>query len=391
MAQGHQERDWFLELLDEHGRPLWSGNHAPGGFPPPGNGPPRVVAAEGYRVAERTLTAPALPRYVIRVGTSTEFIEADVAKLTEITLPVGAAIVLLSPLGGFWLAGRATRPLADINARTAKLRPSNLRERLPLRGTGDELDQLSVTTNRFLDRIATHLQHNEQFVHNAAHELRSPLTAIQSSVEVALGSDRSVAEYKELLELILAECGELSVLVNQLLLLAETDAELRAPKQRVQLDRVVARSLDMFRGLAEERRIALEADLAADVWVEGHPARLRQVVNNLLDNSLKFTPDGGRVRVRLTSGDKALAELTVADSGVGISPTDLPRVFDRFFRGEVGRVGGRAARGSGLGLSICQSIVEAHGGQVEVQSALGAGTTMTVRLPRVAAGPAAKG
>lgn len=382
IALGHEQHGYFLELIDERGRPLWTDSNVPHlDLPPLVGDKARVVAVGEYRVAEQRLIHPNIPRLVIRVGTSTEFINNDVVKLTEITVPVGLAILALSPLGGYWLAGRATKPLADINSTTAKLRPSNLSERLPLRGAGDELDQLSATTNHFLDRIATYLQHNQQFVHNAAHELRSPLTAIQSSVEVALASDRSLEEYKELLELILNECAELGLLVNQLLLLAETDAELRLPKQRVQLDRVAARSLDMFRGLAEERGIELQADLEPDVWIEGHPTRLRQVVNNLIDNALKFTPEKGRVSVRLsTDREVGLAVLTVADSGVGISPSDLPHIFDRFYRGDTAPRG-RVVRGTGLGLSICQSIVEAHGGRITAESALGRGTKMMVYLP----------
>ncbi|MFO0898726.1 MAG: HAMP domain-containing sensor histidine kinase [Pirellulales bacterium] len=384
IARGHQQRGYFSELLDEHGEPLWTDNNVPKlDLPPLTGNAARVSDVGGYRVAEQRLIHKEIPPLVIRVGTHTNFIDEDVENLTEITVPVGLAILALSPLGGYWLAGRATKPLADINSTTAKLRPSNLSERLPLRGAGDELDQLSATTNHFLDRIATYLQHNQQFVHNAAHELRSPLTAIQSSVEVALASDRSLEEYKELLELILNECAELGLLVNQLLLLAETDAELRLPKQRVQLDRVAARSLDMFRGLAEERGIELQADLAPDVWIEGHPTRLRQVVNNLIDNALKFTPEKGRVSVRLsTDREVGLAVLTVADTGTGIQPTDLPHIFDRFYRGETAQPRGRVVRGTGLGLSICQSIVEAHGGRITAESALGRGTTMTVYLPR---------
>lgn len=383
IARGHQQRGYFAELLDEHGQPLWTDSNVPKlDLPPLTGNAPRVSAVGGYRVAEQRLIREKSPTLVIRVGTHTNFIDEDVDNLTEITVPVGLAILALSPLGGYWLAGRATKPLADINSTTAKLRPSNLSERLPLQGTGDELDQLSATTNHFLDRIATHLQHNQQFVHNAAHELRSPLTAIQSSVEVALASDRSLEEYKELLELILNECAELGLLVNQLLLLAETDAELRLPKQRVQLDRVAARSLDMFRGLAEERGIELQADLALDVWIEGHPTRLRQVVNNLIDNALKFTPEKGRVSVRLsTDREVGLAVLTVADTGTGIQPADLPHIFDRFYRGDTAQPRGRVVRGTGLGLSICQSIVEAHGGRIAAESALGRGTKMTVYLP----------
>ncbi len=390
MAMGHQQRGWFLDLLDEQGMPVRSENHAPDLPPPPsGNFAPHILVSGGRRIAEQRVDLPSGQHFVVRVGTSTAFIDEDVKNLTEITVPVGLAILLLSPLGGYWLAGRATQPLADINATTAKLRPSNLSERLPIRGTGDELDQLSATTNNFLDRIATYLQHNQQFVHNAAHELRSPLTAIHSSVEVALASDRSLEEYKELLELILSECGELGVLVNQLLLLAESDAELKLPKQQVQLERVAARSLDMFRGLAEERGIELRSELDPTVWVAGHPMRLRQVINNLVDNALKFTPEGGRVVVRVAADRvQGQATIVVADNGAGIAAADLPHVFDRFYRGEVGQPPNPNARGTGLGLSICESIVEAHGGRISAESEVGRGATMTVLLPlRVAGSP----
>jgi len=388
MAKGHQQRGWFLDLLDDEGHLVRSEDHAPDLPPPPaGKFKPRVIASGGRRIAEHRVDLPSGQHFVVRVGTSTKFIDDDVTNLTEITLPVGLAILLLSPLGGYWLAGRATQPLADINATTAKLRPSNLSERLPIRGTGDELDQLSATTNNFLDRIATYLQHNQQFVHNAAHELRSPLTAIHSSVEVALSSDRSLDEYKDLLELILSECGELGVLVNQLLLLAESDAELKLPKQQVELDRVAARSLDMFRGLAEERGIELRSELEPEVWVAGHAMRLRQVINNLVDNALKFTPEGGRVVVRvLADRGQGQAIIVVADNGAGIAASDLPHVFDRFYRGEVGQPPNPNARGTGLGLSICESIVEAHGGRISAESEVGRGATMTVQLPLGAPG-----
>src|SRR5262249_5153685 len=148
----------------------------------------------------------------------------DIAKVTQVMTIVALLIMLIAPLGGFWLSGRATHPLAQIIHTADRLRPRRMEERLPIRGTGDELDQLSATINRFLDLIAESLDRNREFVANAAHELRSPLAAIQSSVEVALNSDRTIDEYKDLLSDIVDECSSLGKLVNQLLLLAESDA-----------------------------------------------------------------------------------------------------------------------------------------------------------------------
>jgi len=269
------------------------------------------------------------------------------------------------------------------------LRPSHMEERLPLRGTHDELDELSRTINRFLDKIADFVARNREFVAHAAHELRSPLAAIQSSVEVALNSDRTTEQYKDLLCEIVAECGSLGALVNQLLLLAENDAGNQQTEQRpVPLTRMVNQAIEMFRPAAEERGILLEPQAFDDVTVAGDAARLRQVVNNLIDNSLKFTNSGGRVIVRVARDvDRSQALLRVSDTGLGIAPDDLPHIFERFYRGDKSRHRETPTSGTGLGLSICQAIVEAHGGEISVQSALGKGTQFTVRLPLAAEMP----
>ncbi len=310
-------------------------------------------------------------------------VDEDVAKLTNLIIGAGVVILFLAPLGGFWLSGRATHPLARIITTADRLRPSHMEERLPIRGTGDELDKLSLTINRFLDLIADYLERNREFVANAAHELRSPLAAIQSSVDVTLNSDRSVAEYQDLLVEIADECGQLGVLVKQLLLLAETDtARFEIERRPVAIDRLVERSVEMFRGAAEERGIQLSADCWHDTQVLGDADRLRQVINNLIDNSLKFTPRGGRVQIELkTDTQRQHAILKVSDTGAGIDPADLPHIFERFYRGDKSRARERSAHGNGLGLSICKSIVEAHAGLIQAQGKPGQGTIITVYLP----------
>jgi heavy metal sensor kinase len=320
---------------------------------------------------------------MIRIGTSFEPLEADIEQVTELLIIVGSVTLLISPVGGYWLAGRATRPIARIIDTTARLHPSSLDERLPLRGTRDELDRLSATINGFLDRIGRYLDQNRDFTANAAHELRSPLAAIQNSLEVALNADRSVDEYKELLAEILDECGGLRVLVNQLLLLAENDAgRLQVSTERVDLDGVVQKAYDMFLGVAEAAEIDLRIADLESVRVAGDAGRLRQVVNNLIDNAIKFTRSNGVVEIRLwSSAVDGTVRFSVRDTGSGIPPADVPFIFDRFYRGDKGRIRERRARGTGLGLAICQSIVAAHGGRIEVASIVDQGTTMTVILP----------
>lgn len=380
-AQAHLDRELFVQLIDADGKVVWFS-----GTPPDLTGIPanaKLFTSDGFRVATRHVVREGLPAYTVRVGASLDMIETDVAKLSRLMMAAGVMILFVAPLSGYFLAGRATRPLARIITTAARLRPSHMEERLPIRGSGDELDKLSLTINRFLDLLRDYLERNREFVANAAHELRSPLAALQSSVEVILAADRTVEQYQETLCEIADECGQLSVLVNQLLLLAETDVQRPTVTRRpVAFSRVVERSLEMFRGVAEERRIELVAYLADSVTAAGDADRLRQVVNNLIDNALKFTPSGGRLVVSLRIDDEeGQLALTVSDTGAGISPEDMPHVFDRFYRGDKSRHREDLGSGNGLGLSICKSIVSAHGGTIDVESTLGRGTTFTVRLP----------
>jgi heavy metal sensor kinase len=381
-VRGHADRDLFVQLFDQNGKEIWSSANTPP-LDELKQADARTVSRSqipGYRLEHKTIEHPP---YTIRVGSSLRVINEDVAKLTRLVVEAGIVIVFVAPLGGYWLAGRATRPLGRIITTAARLRPSHMDERLPIRGTYDELDKLSLTINRFLDLIADYLERNREFVANAAHELRSPLAAIQSSVDVTLNSQRSVAEYQDLLGEISDQCGQLGTLVNQLLLLAETDAgRFQIEKQPVALNRLVERSIEMFRGAAEEEGILLSAECSRDARVNGDADRLRQVIQNLIDNSLKFTPNGGEVRVQVAP-DMARRHVTlrVSDSGVGIDPVDLPHVFERFYRGDKSRRREKSMHGNGLGLSICKSIVEAHGGRIIVESTPGKGTIFCVTLP----------
>ncbi|HTI49681.1 MAG TPA: ATP-binding protein [Planctomycetaceae bacterium] len=384
-ARTHTHRGLHMRIFDPQRTVLWTSENAPDApFPVEliSHGLHPVTAGH-YRLVHVEANKPGVPAVTIRVGTSFGPLEDDIALITKLLLGVGSIALFISPLGGFWLAGRATRPIAQIIDTTNRLHPASLDERLPLRGTRDELDRLSATINGFLDRIAAYLQQNRDFTASAAHELRSPLAAIQNSLEVALNSDRSVEEYKELLAELLDECEGLRVLVNQLLLLAESDSGTLQPgSEVVALDQVVQRAYDMFLGVAESADVDLRLGRLEPVRVCGDAGRLRQVVNNLLDNAIKYTKPGGLVAVSLVfRTDDDSVRLVVRDTGMGISADNLPYIFDRFFRGDRSRQRDRQSRGLGLGLAICRSIVTAHNGHIAVESVPDRGTTITVILP----------
>lgn len=395
-VEGHQDHDWFLELLDGNGVALFRSANVPlfvEGLAPSVQAPQATSPALDFRgpdgepflVVERGLGGEGQGPATLRLGTSLQYVDEDVFRLTRTMIPIVLVLLVAAPLGGYLLARQATDPLREIIRTTERLRPSRLGERLRIRGTGDELDQLGETINRFLDVIAGYVRQHDEFVSNAAHELRSPLTAIAASVDLALARVRTQDEYEELLAQIGEECRQLTHLVNQLLALAENDvAAAQVPRGPVSWDETVMRSVDVFSALAEEKEIELVSDVMESVIVSAEPTRLRQVVMNLLDNAIKFTPEGGEIRVSLRASSPRVATLVIDDTGCGVSAEDLPRLFERFFRADKSHSRQGTVVGNGLGLPLCRQIVELFGGTIRIESpsrADGRGTRVIVELP----------
>lgn len=395
-ARSQEQRGWFCQLLTEDGTTLWKSDHCPESvatFPPSRlHREENVVQVGAYRYVRLRVARPGQPAYHVRVGTYTTGLDDDLTTLMRYLALVGLALALLTPVAGWWLARRATQPVADILSIADRLRPTRLGDRLPDGGREDELDRLARTINSLLDQVAGHVERQQQFVADAAHELRGPLAAVSSLVSVAISQDRSAAEYRRSLEDVLEEMHRLSTLANALLTLAElTDSPAEMSVDAVDMSAVVRQTASMFAGVADDRGVGIAIE-PGDVVVAGNAAQLRQVIGNLLDNAIRFTPAGGIVKIRL-SGDasQGWASLTVSDSGEGIVAAHLDRIFDRFFKADPAR-SRRHARSGGLGLPICKAIVERHGGTIKVASRPGWGTTVTVALPmtaRVAAGPRA--
>lgn len=385
-AESHEDRGWFTHLLNEDGVTLWRSDRCPdavAAFPPQRKDRvENIVQLPGYRYVRRRIEVRDSSPLHVRIGTATEELDAAVRTLTHALAPVGLVLALLTPLAGYWLAVRSTRPVADLLRTADGLRPTRLEDRLPVRGVGDELDQLAVTVNRLLDQVAEHVDRQRQFLADAAHELRGPLTAIRSSMEVAVSRMRTPQEYRDALSDALEEMARLTRLTNDLLQLAEADTLAQdAPTGAVDLDRIARQTVAMFAGTAEDRGIDLDFTPGPPLHVQGDAGPLRQVLGNLLDNAIRFTPRGGSVRVSLTpSPDGSRVQLEVADTGAGIAATDFPRLFDRFYKADPSRTRSDD-RGGGLGLPICRAIVERHAGTISVVSEPGRGTVVSASLP----------
>lgn len=386
--EAHAERGWFTHLLFADGTTLWQSDRCPpaiAAYPPQAiDRRENIVQLGAYRYVRLALDLPDGRVLHVRLGKSTAALESHVAAMLRLLGTVAFIVLLLTPLAGYWLAVRATRPVAEILETADRLEPTRLGDRLRVTGADDELDRLSLTINRLLDRVAQHVGRQERFVADAAHELRGPLTAMQSVLEVALSYDRAAPAYRETIVDVLEAARHLAKLANDLLLLAEsTDGSAPRTREAVDLARVAGQASGMFAGVAEERGIALVLETPGRPIVEGDPGRLRQVAGNLLENALRFTPRGGLVTIRVEATESE-GELTIRDTGTGIPAADLERIFDRFAMADRARSRAGGSRCGGLGLSICKSIVEGCGGVITIASRPDAGTTVTVRLPATA-------
>src|SRR5438034_8586901 len=289
-------------------------------------------------------------------------------------------IVALAISGGYVLMRRALHPVDEIRQKAAQITSRNLSERLPVVHTGDELERLATDLNRMIARLEESFLQINRFSADASHELRTPLTVLQGELEAIAQKGQHLPEdVRDTIGSALEETERLAKIVENLLAISRLEAgEARVQPVRLDFAELARTTADQMKLLAEEKRISLTSDGTDPVEVEADPARLKQVIVNLLDNAIKYTPEGGNVSISVTRRDHR-AILEVADTGLGISANDLPHIFDRFYRADKAR--SRQMGGTGLGLSIVRSICQAHGGQVTVNSAEGRGSRFRVELP----------
>jgi heavy metal sensor kinase len=291
----------------------------------------------------------------------------------------GPIALVLGGVLGYVLARKSLAPMEALHRSTEEITADRLHRRLPVANPDDELGRLTRTINAMIARLERSFAEIRRFTADASHELRTPLTVIRTEAEVALGKALSAQQHEELLGSILEECERLTRLTDQLLTLAREDARgSKPPSGVVDLVELVRGVVETMRLLAEAKGVALRYGNTGPLSVRGDETRLREVFYNLVDNAIKYTPEGGSIEVGLERRKQA-ALVTVRDTGIGIPPEHLPHVFDRFYR--VDKTRSRAEGGTGLGLSIAQKIVADHGGRIELASAPDQGTTCTVTLP----------
>lgn len=332
-----------------------------------------------YRIVTRTLRGPDGP-LAVQVARSLNTSDHELAELLTVLATTGPLVVALALAGGYFLARRALAPVDRMTTAAAQIDARRLGERLDVGEPSDELGRLARTLNVMLDRLQRSFQEMRRFTADASHELRTPLAILRAEAEVALSKPLTDPEKQELLGSILEECQRLTWITDQLLTLSREDAGIaNHPREDVDLSKLAAEVAETMRPLAEGKEQRLTAVVNGDGTVKGDPARLRNVLYNLLDNAIKYTPQGGGVDVTVVPADDQV-RVVVEDTGIGIPTEHLPHVFERFYRVDKART--RAEGGTGLGLSIVQSIVAAHGGKVDVWSLPAQGTRVTVEIPR---------
>ena len=317
--------------------------------------------------------------FVIVAAESRRELIDQMRALREIFLLSLPGMLLVAGLAGYLLARGSLTPIAGMTAQAKRISAENLDERLPVKNKGDELGELARVFNDLLARIESSFDGMRRFTADASHELRTPLAIIRGEADVALSQDREPGEYRETLAIIRDEARLLSGVVEDMLALARADAGRRHLKlEEFYFNDLVEECVHSARALALNKNLSLDFESPGDTAFRGDEVLLRRMVINLLDNAIKYTPDGGSVSVKLWR-EGGRIKLRVADNGIGIPAEAAAHVFERFYR--VDRARSRAEGGSGLGLPIVKWIAEAHQGSVSLESAPEHGSSFTVSLP----------
>jgi two-component system heavy metal sensor histidine kinase CusS len=314
-------------------------------------------------------------RYTIQVAqdrSSDERFAKEFRALVAVALAVG---ILGSALIAISVTTHGLKPLAEMTRSLAHIGPTHLHERVTPGKWPRELRPLAVAFDEMLDRLEDSFTRLSQFSADLAHELRTPIANVLGESQVALTRARSSEEYREVIESTVAECERLSGIVDNLLFLAHAEAtdqrtHPRSLDGRAAVEKIVA----YYQTIADDRHVTMSCTGEGEIYAD--PALLGRAVSNLVDNALRFTPDGGTIQISVAMRDRH-SEITVSDTGCGIAAEHLPRVFDRFYRAD----SSRSTHGAGLGLALVKSITDLHGGSVRIESEVHRGTKVVLSFP----------
>lgn len=337
----------------------------------------------GYRLAVRQARlTPADKPCIITVSQSRASIVSELEFMRTVFSVAVPIALLLAGIGGWLLAGKSLAPVVAMSARARQIGAENLDQRLAVVNPRDELGKLAAAFNELLARLSDSFARQRQFMADASHELRTPLHVIRAAAEVMLEQPRrEEGEYREALTMIREQARRLTTIVEDMFMLARADAGSRALEETdFYLDELVIETAHAANLLAAHKGVSVEARPAPEILYRGDENLLRQMLLNLLDNAVKYTPAGGSVSISVTPRELEY-EITVTDTGIGIPEYAQAHIFERFYRADSSRARVKAQGGAGLGLAIARWIAEAHHGRLELRSSDQRGSVFVVTLP----------
>ena len=329
--------------------------------------------SKGWLIATERLPDNSL----LQVGKSTEALTALLAQFRTTFGWVVLLALLLGVAGGAWLARRTLAPIRQLIGTVENvIATGQMSERMPLPQTNDEIGRLARLFNTMLEKNETLIRRMREALDNVAHDLRTPLTRLRGVAELALQGEPNAEVCRDALLDTMEEGDRVLTMLNTLMDISEAETGLmRLERQTFPLAKLVEEIIELFQFVSEEKQIMVTANIPPGLQVIADRNRLRQVLVNLLDNAIKYTPGGGHVEISAqTHGNEVV--VTVKDTGAGIPAEEIPRIWERLYRGDKSR----SQRGLGLGLSLVRAIVNAHGGRIELQSDVGKGSSFTIHL-----------
>jgi heavy metal sensor kinase len=326
----------------------------------------------------RILYAMISPSIILQVGQAMESYSRFLDAFKGIFITTMTLLIVVAAGVGWFMARRAVSGVEAITRTAQKISGGTLDERVPVKARGDEIDQLATTFNQMLDRIQTLLTEIKEISDNIAHDLRSPITRIRGIAEVTLTTGKSLNDYENMAASTIEECDRLLGTINTMLMISKTESGVnKLSHEEIHLTVLVREACELFRPIAEDKGVSLSCDVPKPIHFIGDTQMIQRMISNLLDNAIKYTPSGGSVTAFINENDTHVV-VSVKDTGCGISPNELPRIFERFYRCDQSR----SQSGIGLGLSLARSIARAHGGDITATSLPNQGSTFTVNLPR---------
>lgn len=321
------------------------------------------------------------PSLVMQIGVSLESNERYLHVFRRLIFRLLLPVFLFAAIVGWFMAQRALSGVDEVSRIAGEISEGAYHKRVDVRHRSMEIDRLADSFNKMVDRLQTLIQGMKEVTDNIAHDLRSPLTRIRGIAETTLMARGSDKDYEDMAVTTIEECDNLIVMINTMLDIAETEAGVgEMHPENVDVSRLTLDACNLFQSIAQEKSLRLSAEVPRSVTMQSDKSKIQRIIANLLDNAIKYTLPGGSIRIKIEDHGGTVS-MIFEDTGIGIPPSDIPRVFERFYRCDASR----SEPGIGLGLSLVKAIAEAFGGSVSVRSSLHKGSIFTVILPRESA------